>query len=121
MIDESGAISNLRTAALPSSDYTRVSTIRAANVVLDAMRDGCLPYIGRSYSDLEIASLDTELAGRMRALKVDGVIQEGAVELRASRLDRINGKLNLKVTFIPPLSIEAISIDLAVEAPTAGV
>lgn len=121
MIDESGAISNLRTAALPSSDYTRVSTIRSANVVLDAMRNACLPFIGRSYSDLEIASLDTELAGRMRALKVDGVIQEGVVELRASRLDRINGKLNLKVTFIPPLSIEAISIDLAVEAPTAGV
>lgn len=121
MIDESGAISNLRTAALPSSDYTRVSTIRSANVVLDAMRNACLPFIGRSYSDLEIASLDTELAGRMRALKVDGIIQEGVVELQASRLDRINGKLNLKVTFIPPLSIEAISIDLAVEAPTAGV
>ena len=121
MIDEGGAISNLRTAALPSSDYTRVSTIRSANVVLDAMRNACLPFIGRSYSELEIASLDTELAGRMRALKADGIIQEGVVELRASRLDRINGKLNLKVTFIPPLSIEAISIDLAVEAPTAGV
>ena len=121
MIDESGAISNLRTAALPSSDYTRVSTIRSANSVLDTVRNACLPYIGRSYSDLEIASLDTELSGRMRALKIDGVIQEGVIELRASRLDRINGKLNLKVTFIPPLSIEAISIDLAVEAPTAGV
>jgi hypothetical protein len=55
----------------------------------------------------------------MRAIKAEGIIQDGVVEISASRLDRINGRLNMRVQMIPPLSIEAISIDLVVSAPQA--
>lgn len=119
MVGTDGSIANLRTAALPSSDYTRVSTIRAANLVLDAVRSISLRYLGRSFSDAQLAALDAELAGTMQALKVDGSIQDGVVQTSASRLDRINGRLNLKVQFVPPLSIEAITVDLTVSAPNA--
>lgn len=119
MIGADGSIANLRTAALPSSDYTRVSTIRAANLVCDAVRSISLRYIGRAFSDAQLAALDAELAGTMRSLKVDGSIQDGSVRTSASRADRINGRLNLKVQFVPPLSIEAITIDLTVSAPQA--
>lgn len=119
MIGADGSIANLRTAALPSSDYTRVSTIRAANLVCDAVRSVSLRYLGRAFSDAQLAALDAELAGTMRSLKVDGSIQDGSVRISASRADRINGRLNLKVQFVPPLSIEAITIDLTVSAPQA--
>lgn len=119
MIGSDGSIANIRTAALPGSDYTRVSTIRAANLVLDAARNVSLKYLGRAFSDAQLAALDAELAGTMRSLKVDGSIQDGTIRTSASRLDRINGRLNLKVTFVPPLSIEAITIDLTVSAPQA--
>lgn len=119
MIGADGSIANLRTAALPSSDYTRVSTIRAANLVCDAVRSVSLRYLGRAFSDAQLAALDAELAGTMRSLKVDGSIQDGSVRTSASRADRINGRLNLKVQFVPPLSIEAITIDLTVSAPQA--
>lgn len=119
VIDETGAIASLRTAALPSSDYTRVSTIRAVNQTLDAMRSRCMPFLGRSYTDAQIAALDADLAGVMRALKVEGVIQEGVAEIRATQLDRINGRMTIKVDIVPPLSIEAITIDLKLQAPGA--
>ena len=118
-IGSDGAISSIRTAALPSSDYARVSTVRAANLVCDAMRNVSLRYLGKSFSDAQLAALDAELAGTMRSLKVDGSIQDGTVQTSASRVDRINGRLNLKVQFVPPLSIEAITIDLTVSAPQA--
>lgn len=119
MVGTTGAIANLRTAALPTSDYTRVSTIRAANLVLDAVRNISLNYLGRAFSDAQLAALNTELQGVMQALKSDGSIQDGVVQTSASRLDRINGRLNLKVQFVPPLSIEAITVDLTVSAPNA--
>ena len=119
VIDETGAIASLRTAALPSSDYTRVSTVRAVNQTLDAMRSRCMPFLGRSYTDAQIAALDADLAGVMRALKIEGVIQEGVAEIRATQLDRINGRMTIKVDIVPPLSIEAITIDLKLQAPGA--
>jgi hypothetical protein len=119
MTGTDGSIANFRTAALPSSDYTRVSTIRAMNFVLDAMRSVSLKYLGKAFSDTQLAALDTELLGTMRAIKAEGIIQDGVVEISASRLDRINGRLNMRVQMIPPLSIEAISIDLVVSAPQA--
>ena len=119
MTGTDGSIANFRTAALPSSDYTRVSTIRAMNFVLDAMRNVSLKYLGKAFSDTQLAALDTELLGTMRAIKAEGIIQDGVVEVSASRLDRINGRLNMRVQMIPPLSIEAISIDLVVSAPQA--
>jgi len=117
MLASDGSIANIRTAALPTSDYTRVSTVRAANAVCDAVRSISLRYLGKSFSDAQLAALEAELAGTMRGLKVEGIIQDGSVQTSASRLDRINGRLNLKVQFIPPLSIEAITIDLNVSAP----
>lgn len=119
MLASDGSIANIRTAALPTSDYARVSTVRAANAVCTAVRDISLRYLGKSFSDAQLAALDAELAGTMRALKVDGSIQDGVVQTSASRLDRINGRLNLKVQFVPPLAIEAITIDLTVSAPQA--
>ena len=119
MIGTDGSIANLRTAALPSSDYTRVSTIRAVNLVLDAVRSISLRYLGRAFSDAQLAALDAELAGTMRAITAEGAIQTGSVQSSASRLDRINGRLNLRVQVVPPLSIEAITIDLVVSAPQA--
>ena len=119
MIGSDGALASIRTAALPSSDYARISTVRAANLVCDAMRNVSLRYLGKSFSDAQLAALDAELAGTMRSLKVDGSIQDGTVQVSASRVDRINGRLNLKVQFVPPLSIEAITIDLTVSAPQA--
>jgi hypothetical protein len=43
------------------------------------------------------------------------------VSLSASRLDRINGVLRASVRFIPPLSIEAITVEITLEPPAAGI
>jgi hypothetical protein len=101
MIGSDGALASIRTAALPSSDYARISTIRASNLICDAVRNVSLRYLGKSFSDAQLAALDAELAGTVRSLKVDGSIQDGTVQV------------------IPPLSIEAITIDLTVSAPQA--
>ena len=109
MIDQTGVISSIYTAASRTSDYTKISSILSANTIVSRIRRECLPLIGTAYDDNMIASLDATLDGLSRSLSSDGYAQEPPViRLSASRLDRINGVLRISVRFIPPLSLEAI-------------
>lgn len=121
MIDQTGVISSIYTAALRSSDYTKVSSILAANAILARMRSECMTVIGTAYTDQQISSLAQRLDGVSRALVQQGYAQQLSTQLRGSQLDRINGIVRLSVRFIPPLSIEAISIDLTLEPPASGI
>ena len=121
MIDQSGVISSIYTSALRTSDYSKLSSIMAANAILANVRAACLPVIGAAYTDQQIQSLTQRLDGMSLAMEKAGYAQSGTltVSLNASRLDRINGVLRANVRFVPPLSIEAISIDITLDAPSA--
>jgi len=121
MIDQTGIISSIYTAALRTSDYTKVSSILAANGILGRLRQECLSVIGSAYTDAEISSLAQRLDGVSRTLVAQGYAQQLSVQLKGSRLDRINGVIRMSVRFIPPLSIEAVEIDLTLEPPASGI
>ena len=121
MIDQTGVISSIYTAALRTSDYTKISSILAANSILSRIRQECLSVIGTAYTDAVISDLAGRLDGLGRALVAEGYAQRLSTQLRGSQLDRINGVVRVSVTFIPPLSIEAISIDLTLEPPASGI
>jgi hypothetical protein len=121
MIDQTGVISSIYTAALRTSDYSKVSSILAANAILTRMRNECMTVIGTAYTDQQISSLAQRLDGVSRALVQQGYAQRLNTQLRGSQLDRINGIVRLSVSFVPPLSIEAITIDLTLEPPASGI
>ncbi len=121
MIDQTGVISSIYTAALRTSDYTKISSIVAANAILGRIRQECMTVIGSAYTDEEINSLASRLDGLGRSLIRIGYCQSISTQLKGSRLDRINGIIRLSVRFIPPLSIEAIEVDLTLEPPASGI
>jgi hypothetical protein len=121
MIDESGVISSIYSAAHPTSDYRKISSTMAANAILGRLREVCAPYIGRAYKDEEIASLSQTIDGTMKAMVAEDYAQRIEVSLSASRFDRINGVLKASVTFVPPLSLEAINLEITLDAPSAGI
>jgi hypothetical protein len=121
MIDQTGVISSIYTAALRTSDYSKVSSILAANAILTRVREECMQVIGTAYTDQQISSLAQRLDGISRGLVQQGYAQRLSVQLQGSLLDRINGIVRLSVTFIPPLSIEAVSINLTLEPPASGI
>ena len=67
-LDQTGSIPTIRTAALPYSDYTRVSTIRAANEILSQIRAYAMPLLGRNYRNAK-DSLNTQIAGYLRSAR----------------------------------------------------
>ena len=121
MIDQNAVISSIYTAAAPSSDYRKISSVMSANAILGRLRSLCMPFIGRPFKDEEIASLNQSIDGTMRSMVNEDYAQRIDVSLSASRLDRINGILRASVTFVPPLSIEAITVEITLEPPAAGI
>ncbi|CAB4159827.1 hypothetical protein UFOVP724_3 [uncultured Caudovirales phage] len=114
------SIANLRTAALPTSDYTRVSTIRVANRLLSNVRNIALKYLGSNFS-LALQSLQAEIDGYLRSEVGQSMIQGDPspfAQVYASKVDQISGKLNVRLKFTPPFALESIQVDIAVQPPT---
>ena len=120
MIDQNSVISSIYSAANPTSDYRKISSTLAANAILGQLRRICMPYIGRPFKDEQIASLTQTIDGVMKQMVTADHAQRIDVSLSASRLDRINGVLKASVRFVPPLSIEAITVEITLEPPAAG-
>lgn len=120
MIDQNGIISSIYTAAQPNSDYRKISSIMSSNAILKQLRAICMPYVGRPFKDEEIASLTQTIDGAMKQMVSQDYAQSINVSLSASRLDRVNGVLRASVRFVPPLSIEAITVEITLEPPAAG-
>lgn len=117
MFDQNGALAILRTAALPNSDYTRVSTIRVANRILGAIRAFALPYLGRSVNYAKTA-LAQQLQGFMTSEVRNRYIQGyNPVQIYSSRADEIAGRMNVSVSFIPPFSLEMVNVDMTILPP----
>jgi len=120
MIDQNGIISSIYTGAQPNSDYRKISSIMSSNAILKQLRAICMPYVGRPFKDEEIASLTQTIDGAMKQMVSQDFAQRINVSLSASRVDRINGVLRASVRFVPPLSIEAITVEITLEPPAAG-
>ena len=117
MFDQNGALAILRTAALPNSDYTRVSTIRVANRILGAIRAFALPYLGRSVNFAKTA-LAQQLQGFMVSEQRNGYIQAyRPAQIYSSRADEIAGRMNISVAFTPPFSLEMVNVDMTILPP----
>jgi hypothetical protein len=121
MIDENSIISSIYSSAHPTSDYRKISSTLSANAILGRLRSICMPYIGRPFKDEQIAFLSQTIDGVMKQMVQEDYAQRIDVSLSASRLDRINGVLRASVRFIPPLSIEAITVEITLEPPAAGI
>jgi hypothetical protein len=119
MIDQTGVISSIYTSALRTSDYSKISSILSANAIVSQVKFLCNPVIGQPFNDAQIASLRQRIDGAMRLMVQSNYAQDISVDMFASQLDRINGVLNCSIRFVPPLSLEAINIDLTLEAPSA--
>ena len=109
-------IVSARTAAHPTSDYARLSTIRSVNREIDGIRDIAKNYIGKEFSSTRLMSLQTAIDGFLKAEKSLGFNQGAIASLSYTRQDKIMGRLTIKLKMIPPFSIEAITIETSLAA-----
>lgn len=115
--DTSGhTIVSCKTAAHPTSDYSRLSTIRAVNRILSGVRERAKSYIGTPFSSTGLLSLQQSIDTYLAEQKAGGYHQGAVATMSYSRADRIIGKLTIQLKMIPPFSIETIIVETSLAA-----
>lgn len=100
-----------KTAAHPTSDWVRISTIRSVNRIVQGLRRGARKYIGKSFSPANILALQNELERYLQSERDNFGIHNGArIALSYTREQKILGNLTLTLQIVPPFSIQQITI-----------
>jgi hypothetical protein len=110
---------SVRTAAHPTSDWARLSTIRSVNRTLSALRSIAKPYIGKGFNALSLQSLQQSMDGFLQSDRKLGFNQGAVATLSYSTLDKIAGRLKIKLKMIPPFTLETIEVETTLAAEEA--
>lgn len=106
-----------KTAAHPSSDYTRLSTIRSVNKHLEDLRNIAKRYIGKAFSQQHLISLQSEIDLYCKEARVQGWNQGAKAAVDYTRTEKVVfGRLNIRLKIVPPFSIEQIVVQTSVAA-----
>ena len=105
-----------KTAAHPDSDYTRLSTIRCVNRALEGIRSIAKAFIGGPFSSRQLLALQASIDAFLVAERGAGFNQGAVAQLQYSRSDRILGRLTIKLSMVPPFSIESITVETSLAA-----
>jgi len=105
-----------KTAAHPSSDYTEVSTIRCANRLLSGIRDIGKKYLGKAFTPERVISLQAALDSYLLEEGKAKIHQGAGAKITYTPADRIIGKIDVQLRFVPPFSIRLINVTLSLAA-----
>ena len=103
-----------KTAAHPSSDYTRLSTIRCVNFHMQGIREIGRPYQGQSFTNAVLMSFQAQLDQFCREMTNRGYSRGSACRISYTAVDRVAGNLNVALTIKPPYSIETIVVTMTI-------
>lgn len=110
-----------KTAAHPDSDYSRLSTIRIANLLISGCRQIAKGYIGKQFNPQVLLSLKSALDQFGLAQQAIGNAGKVKIALNYTRSERILGRLNIQVRFVPPFSIESVVVKTSVAADESDI
>lgn len=89
------------TAALPTSDYTRLSTMRIIHSVVQIIRTKADPYIGLPNGLAQRNALSTEIQSALDQLKELNVIQKFKFTIYSSVQDKVLGNAYITLEVVP--------------------
>lgn len=109
-------ITRARTAAHPDSDFSKGSTIRCINVIMDGLRDIGLSYQGEPMDAQRLAAIQSDIDLYLYQKGIDGFHQGARAALRFTRAQKVMGHFDIVVRMVPPFAIESMLIEMSVAA-----
>lgn len=103
------------TMAGKSSDFTRLTTVRITNQVVDSIRIVADPYIGEPNTLEKRNALRDQCEEVLDLLRQDGVIQAYKLELLALTQDIIDGNLKIALSIVPAFEIRRINLVISLK------
>lgn len=103
-------ISDAPTAARPTSDFVRLSTVRVVDRVIDIIREVAEPYIGEPNNAQARLSLETNIRSRLTAELKNNLISRFEVKVSATPTQRIQGDCDVELVIVPPFEMKKIRV-----------
>jgi hypothetical protein len=104
------------TAALPDSDYARISTMRITNAAVATVREEADPYVGEP-NELEYRNaLATAIQSGLDQMKGDGALRDFEFSIHSSLQDQVLGKSLIELTLVPAFEMREITIVVSLKA-----
>ena len=98
------AIADGVTSAGKTSDFTRLSTVRITNAVVDYVRAVADPYIGEPNTTEKRNALEGQI------LEVLGLLQAYKMSMLTSNQDIIDGNIRIALSIVPVFEIRRINL-----------
>jgi hypothetical protein len=109
-------ISDGPTAAVPTSDYARLSTMRQVEACVDGIRRVGEPFLGEGMTGGQIAALNTAITGVLGALVKDGSISDFAHQVVVTPQMKILGQAIVQLKIVPAFELRQITVVVGLSA-----
>lgn len=112
-------IADSPTFASPTSDYTRLTTVRIVAKIAEELRGAARPYIGKGLTAPKRAALESAIGEVLKANMAGEPIQTitGATfKIEQSAADRVLGKMKVKLTIVPVFELRQITFSVNLSA-----
>ena len=113
------SIADSPTFASPTSDYTRLTTIRIVSKISEDLRLAARPYIGKGLSAPRRAALEAALGEVLKANIAGEPIQTitgGTFRIEQTAADKVLGKMKIKVSITPVFELRQIIFSVNLSA-----
>lgn len=104
------------TAGAPSSDYTRLSTVKVVTDVVDQIREVADPFIGEPNTIEQRNALSALISKRLSYLVEQGEIQYYEFEIDATIQQVLLGECSIALTLVCPMELRKITTVVALRA-----
>jgi hypothetical protein len=110
-------IADAPSAALQTSDYTRLSTTRTVQELVNSIRDEIDPFLGKLMSDAQRRAAETAVDNVLVAAKRAGIIVSYfPFELYQTAAMRVAGEAILNLTIVPAFELRRVELNISLAA-----
>lgn len=103
------AVTDAPTAAQPTSDYRRLTTIRVVKETINNLRQVCDPYIGEPNETAQRNAMSAAISKRLELLKENGVIVDYEFNIVVTPQMQLMGEAQIELTLVPPQELRQIT------------
>ena len=109
-------ITDAPTAARPTSNYTRLSTVRIVKSIVNTIRDEADPFLGEPNSPAQQQALKTILETALQSRVSDGSLRRFDIKVSSTPQQRVLGQLVIDLLLVPSFEVRFIPLTITLAA-----
>jgi len=109
-------VTDAPTAARPTSNYTRLSTVRIVKSIVNTVRDEADPFLGEPNSPAQQQALKTILETALQSRVSDGSLRRFDLKVSSTPQQRVLGQLVIDLLLVPSFEVRFIPLTITLAA-----